>query len=126
MNALLGEGISLIAGIATGFVFERRATSGIKESNEDLQRQISVLKTSVFSLSGKPAPKLPVDTEGDLATMVTSRAIATQRPDGRVDRSALIAYFVERDHQAREVDTVISSICRAGLAHEEGRWLQMT
>lgn len=124
MNALLGEAISLVAGVATGFVFERRATRGVKQSNKDLQRQISALKTSIASLGGHIEAPVTRPTD-DLATLVTKRAIATQSPDGRVDRRALIAHFVGCDFPAREVDAVISSICRAGIAEEEGFWLQM-
>ncbi len=126
MNALLGESISLIAGVVTGFVFERRATRGVKESNEDLQNQISALRTGVLGLGIEPVARLKDRDEDDLAALVTKRAVATQDPGGRVDRSALVAHFVECDYLAREVDAVISSICRAGLAEEEGRWLQMT
>jgi hypothetical protein len=126
VNALLGESISLVVGIVTGFVFERRATRGVKESNEDLQNQISALRTGVLGLGIGPPARSHTDGEDDLAALVTKRAMATQGPEGRVDRSALVAHFVERSYLAREVDAVISSICRAGLAEEEGRWLRMT
>jgi hypothetical protein len=126
VNALLGESISLIAGVVTGLVFERRATKGVKESNVDLQNQISALRIGMLGLGLEPAMRSMADSEDDLATLVTKRAMATQGPEGRVDRSALVAHFVERSYLAREVDAVISSICRSGLAEEEGRWLQMT
>jgi hypothetical protein len=126
VNALLGETISLIAGVVTGFVFERRGTRGVKESNEDLRRQISALKTSMLGLGVERSPNRNGAGTEDLTSRMTKRAMATQGPEGRVSRSALVAHFIEHDYTTREIDAVISSMCRAGLAREEGHWLQMT
>lgn len=125
MNELVGEGISLVTGVITGFVFERRSTRGIKGTNEDLQRQISALKTGLLGLGIERSPMRDEEAREDLAALVTKRAMATQGPEGRVSRGALIAHFVEHDFTTREIDAVISSMCRAGLAQEEGHWLQM-
>ncbi len=125
MNSLLAEFVSLLVGVITGFVFERRATNGAKRYNEDLLRQISVLKTSIFNLSGKPDGKQAALPAPDLAGLITQRAIATQDPAGRVDRRALIAHFVEHDYAPRDINEVISSLCQTGIAEEDGLWLQM-
>lgn len=126
MNSLLTELVSLIAGVITGFIFERRATKGVRQYNEDLQRQVSVLKTSVMSLGGKPNYASPTARpDVDLASLVTQRAIATQDSAGRVDRRALIAHFIEREYAAHDVDVVVASLCQTGIAEEDGPWLQM-
>jgi hypothetical protein len=125
MDILLAEMLSLVAGFITGFVFERRATNRAREYNDDLQRQVSVLKTRVFSLSGKPPESPDAARVEDLAGLITERAIATQNPAGRVDRRALTAHFVEREYTPADVSAVISSLCQTGVAEEDGIWLQM-
>jgi hypothetical protein len=125
MNSLLTEILSLIAGVITGLVFERRATREVRKYNDELQRQVSVLKTSVMSLGGGPH-RVPVGPLAeDLPSLVTKRAIATQGPTGRVDRRALIAHFIEREYAAPEIDAAVSSLCQAGVAREDGMWLQI-
>jgi uncharacterized protein YneF (UPF0154 family) len=127
LNGVLTEIVSLVAGVLTGFFFERRATNDARRYNEDLQRQVSVLKTSVFSLGGKSGEAAEDSPPSrDLAGLVTERAIATQDPAGRVNRRALIAHFLEREHAARDIEAAISSLCDTGIAHEDGQWLQMT
>jgi hypothetical protein len=126
-NEIVSLVIGVIAGGITGFFFERRATNNAKRYNEDLQRQVSVLKTSVFSLAGRPGEAVedPPPPQ-DLPSLVTERAIATQDPAGRVSRRALVAHFLEQGHSDRDIEAAISSLCETGIAREDGQWLQMT
>jgi hypothetical protein len=126
MNAFLTELLSLVAGIATGLIFERRSTKEAKLQNDELRRQVSVLRTSVLSIGGKHSLGVTRSSTTDLASLVTERAIATQDAEGRVDRGALVAYFVERDYSATDIDAVVAAFCQAGIAEEEGVWVRMS
>jgi hypothetical protein len=125
MNGLFSEVASLGVGVVTGFVFERRASREARVNNEELKRQVSALKTIMLSLSGRKAAVEPPVGQDDLAGQLTQRAISTQSPEGRVDRRALRAHFVERGFAARDIDAAISSMCKAGVAKEDGSWLRM-
>lgn len=125
MNGLLSEIASLGVGVVTGLVFERRASKEARVNNEELKRQVSALKTTMLSLSGGKSSVEPLAGQGDLAGQLTQRAISTQSPEGRVDRHALRAHFVAHGFAARDIDVAISSLCRAGVATEDGSWLQM-
>jgi uncharacterized protein YneF (UPF0154 family) len=125
LKGVLTELASLIVGLVTGFFFERRATNRTRRENEGLMRQISVLKTSVFSLGGKPSEAEAGSPPRDLAGLVTERAMATQDPAGRVSRRALVAHLLEQGHADRDIEASISSLCETGVAREDGPWLQM-
>jgi len=119
------EIVSLIVGVVTGLIFERRATMTARRHNEELQRQVSVLKTSIFSMGAQEEDDEIEPPPQDLAGLVTARAIATQDPAGRVSRRALVAHFVERGHRARDIEAALSSLCETGTAVEENSWLQI-
>jgi hypothetical protein len=126
MTALLGEGISLLLGVSTGLFFERRYVRDTERSNEQLRMQVTGLRTALFSFTGSPNDALEEPRGlGDLTEQVTLRAIATQDPSGRVDRSALVAHFLEASFCLREIDEVLASLCLSGVAKEEGAWLRM-
>jgi hypothetical protein len=124
-GGFLVEIVSLIVGIVTGLIFERRATVTARRQNRELQRQVSVLKTSIFSMGAHEDGDESEPPPQDLAGLVTARAIATQDPAGRVNRRALFAHFVERGHRAGDIEAAVSSLCETGTAVEEGSWLQM-
>jgi hypothetical protein len=122
---VLPELVSLGAGFASGWFFERRASISARGQNEELIRQISVLRTSMSNVSGRKIVR-PGSTQGrDLTSEVTQRAISTQDPEGRVDRASLIAHFVERGFGHGDVEAAIGSLCSAGIAKQEGSWLQI-
>jgi hypothetical protein len=125
VDGLVTEVVALVAGVVTGLVFERRATRRAKRDNEDLARQVSVLKTSIFSLGGEPPGTDEDPHPRDLAGQVTERAVATQDAAGRVNRRALIAHFLEQGYAGRDVEAAIASLCETGIAEEDGPWLQM-
>ena len=122
---VLSELVSLGAGFTSGWFFERRASKSARIQNAELTRQISVLRTSILSSGSGPMAELPRDRAGDLAGEVTQRAISTQDPEGRVDRSALIAYFVGKGFRHGDIETAIASLCGSGVAKEEGAWLRI-
>ena len=122
VSQLIGLGIGLAGGLITGFYFERRAV----RQNAELLRQISVLKTTMYSL-GAPAEVVneePTLAE-DLASLVTAHARQTQDASGRVHRPDLIAHFVARGDDPRDIEAVISSMSAVGAAKEEGEWLRL-
>jgi hypothetical protein len=116
--------IGLAGGLITGFYFERRA----RHQNAELSRQLSVLKTRIsnWGFQRDAAGKAAQAMVEDLTSLVTARALMTQNAEGRVDPRELIAYFVERGKDAKEVEDAISSMYNVGAAKEEGRWLQLT
>lgn len=124
MSGVLTEAVSLVAGLVTGFFFEHRAARSARRDKEELMRQVSALRTRVRSLGGVDAAD-PQPPPRDLAGLVTEWAIAKQDSSGRVQRQAVVAHFLERGHAARDIEAAISSLCRAGITKEEGRWLQM-
>jgi hypothetical protein len=126
VGGVFPELLSLVAGIATGIVFERRATGRERRHSEDLQRQVSVLKTSVLSLGGsRDGAGESNRPPQDLAGAVTKRALETQDAAGKVTRQALKAYFVEQGNSGRDIDAAIESLCETGVAEKDGQWLQM-
>jgi hypothetical protein len=119
--------IGLVGGLATGFYFERRAVRQSRRENDEFQRQISILQTTLYSLGAQPK-----DVAGDqrtladdLASQVTARARSMQNESGRVRRPDLIGHFVARGADPTDVEAVISSMSAAGAAKEEGEWLQL-
>ena len=124
MNGVLTEIVSLAGGVVTGLALERRASRRTVKSNESLEQQVSALRTRIFTLNGRTDANPTSDSEG-LPERLTQRALTTQDAGGRVDTRALVAYFVEHAHTPDEVETVINSLCQAGIAREEGAWLQM-
>jgi hypothetical protein len=122
---VLSEVVSLAAGFASGWFFERRASKSARTQNAELIRQISVLRTSISNFGGRKPVIAELDRERDLSSEVTRRAIATQDPEGRVDRSALIAHFVEKGFPHGDIEDAIGSLCSAGIAKEEGSWLRI-
>ena len=121
VSQLIGLGIGLAGGLITGFYFERRA---VRQSKE-LDRQLSALKTTMYSL-GAPAEVVDERTlYDDLASEVTARARETQDASGRVRRPDLIAHFVARGDDPGDIEAVISSMSAVGAAKEEGEWLRL-
>ena len=119
------ELISLGAGCITGWFFERRASREARLHNEDLIGQVSALKVTMLSRGGNLVVESEETPAGDLAANVTKRAIATQGPEGCVDRATLIAHFVGRGFARSDIETAIGSLCGAGIAREEGSWLRI-
>lgn len=122
---VLSELVSLGAGFASGWFFERRASTAARTQNAELVRQISVLRASISNYDGRKPRMLDVAQEHDLSSEVTQRAIATQDPEGRVDRNALVAHFVGKGFGQRDIEAAIGSLCSAGIARQEGPWLQI-
>jgi hypothetical protein len=121
VSLLTALGIGLAGGLITGFYFERRAV----RQNEDLVRQISVLKTTMYSLGAQAEVVDERTLYDDLASQVTARARQTQNASGLVRRPDLIAHFVARGDDPRDVEAVISSMSAVGAAKEEGEWLRL-
>jgi len=122
LSLMTALGIGLAGGLITGFYFERRAV----RQNVELLRQISVLKTTMYSLgaSGEVGNVEPTLAD-DLASLVTAHARQTQDASGRVHRPELIAHFVARGDDPSDVEAVISSMSAVGAAEEEGEWLRL-
>jgi hypothetical protein len=126
---LTAQILSLIGGLVTGLitrlVFERRATKATRQQNEELRSELSVLRATVLSLGGHLDDDDDLVAPEDLADAVAARAISTQDSSGRVNRGALVAYFMQRGHDARDVEVAIATLCDTGALTEEGSWLQM-
>ena len=115
----------LLTGLVTGWIFERRASSSTRRQNADLRSELSVLRSTMLSLGGDPEPSYVKHEVVDLVGAVTSRAIETQDPSGRVHRGALVAHFLGCGHDVSDVDRAIHRLCETGSARELGTWLQI-
>jgi hypothetical protein len=127
VSAVIGLATGLVAGLLTGFYFERRSTLNIRRQNQELGRQLSALRTILYSI-GAPQAKIEEHVErenSDLTSRVTARALATQDATGRVRSHELVAYFVEKGERVADIEAALHSLCTVGRVKEEGEWLKM-
>src|SRR4051794_13764811 len=125
-SLISGIVIGLVSGLVTGYYFERRESIHTRAQNDEFRRQLSVLKTTLYSVAApESAPRDAFMRPPDIASAVTERALATQDPSGRVQRAALVTHFVGRGFGSTEVEAAIDSMCNSGAAQAQGKWVQL-
>lgn len=141
---LINTGIGLVLGLFTGFYFERRSTKEAQQQNAELEAQLATLKResrqNTDELEAELAKlRVGVYTVGadipqsnaaprhaeSLNDAVLARARQIQDAEGRLSRTLLTSHFFALGHRSADVDDAIGELCEAGLAREDGKWLEV-
>ena len=131
LSSVVALAIGVLAGLGTGFYFERRAKKQIQELEAilaDTSRQNhelkGLLRETVLSGGGEFGSG-PARGDGDLRGLVTAWVVKTQDASGRVDRRHVIAHFAQEGADPHEVEAALAALCTSGAARQEAQWLQM-
>jgi hypothetical protein len=124
-DVMAGSALALLIGLATGYVFERRATHAARAQAQELEEELEALRCSVLSMGGSSLPDRGDDHEIDLSEDVRKRARATQNAAGQVSKAQLVAHFVAEGHTRDEVVHAIEHLCDEGVARDAGRTVEM-
>lgn len=122
-----------VVGLASGFYFERRSSKAAREHTAELERELEILRASIYTVGGSPKEdrreehRIPDSLARNeaLTAAVRSRARQTQDASGRTSRTQLVSYFCGLGHRKSDVDEAIGMLCSDGQLVADGKWLEV-
>jgi uncharacterized protein YneF (UPF0154 family) len=126
VNGAVGLVVGMLAGLLTGYFFERRATKAAEGENARLRAELSALRESVYTVGADRHHRTqydhhPLELPEELKTWLHSR----QDAEGKVALSRTVAEFMTRGFSQHEVHEALSGLCASGSIERQSSWVRL-
>lgn len=123
--------LGIVAGIASGFFFERRATKSAESQakaaeahNLELRQKLADLREGVYVTGRVDDPPRPFPST-DLPDAVMTWIRVVQDAQGRVSVARVRAHFIPQGHPSAAVDLAIATLLSSGSMRRQGKQLEV-